>query len=383
MSYGESSIPPRLPATGQPPQPTSWASEPGSSGSSIAPGSPTSLSPSSFVGMPPSATSSLVSLPPGTGGSVVVRRRPAWVIFLIVALVAILLGVATGLLLSRGTGGGGTGPSDTVLRFYQAVRDANAQAALAELAAKPADTSLMTDEVLRSAQASAPLTDITVPPTSSTVVQVSYRLGGEQLTDRVSVTAVGNGYKIITTPNGGGVQLTAIKRTGLSLSIAGKAVTQSSVLLLPGAYPLVGPSANLSYGQGLLKIKRIDDSGNVSELSPAITAKGLTAVKDATRASLTACTKQKTFKPTGCPFRYTGPNSSTADPSLATWAIVGDPTTDLRVTLGSDPTRADLQTNLVVRITVAPGMAPLDIPTNGARATVDLTKATPVVTWTV
>ncbi len=310
-------------------------------------------------------------------------RQPPWVVFAVVGLVAIILGVSTGLLLVRTGNNGGTGPSDTVLRFYQAIHDSKAQAALAELATTPADTSLITDSVLRVSQETAPMTELTVPPTSSTVVQVTYRQGGELVTDRVSVKAVGNGYKIITPPNAGGIPLTAIQRPGVTLFIANQEVKQTSVMLLPGVYPVRSTSKFLAYGGGTLSVKRIDDSGNAAELAPKVTTEGVDAVKRATVDSLAACTKVKSFQPPQCPFRYTGPSANTVDPAQSSWEIVGDPTNDLTLTLGSNPTKVEMQTNFVARITFPAGVPAFEIPTNGARATVDLTQPKPVITWTV
>lgn len=372
MSFAGSSLPP----SGQPHE---------SSTGSLPPQSlqPQSLPPQSLppMSLNTPATLATMSLAPPTLPTPT-RRQPAWVVFAIVGLVALVLGIGTGLLLTRGSSGGGTSTSDTVLRFYTAVRDGNAQAALAELATKPADTSLMTDQVLRIAQQTAPITDLQVPATSSTVVQVSYRLGNEQLTDRVSVTAVGNGFKIITPPNSGAIQLAAIQRQGLDLLVADQRVTTGSIMLLPGAYPVRSSSKHLLYGQGTILVKRLDDGGNIAELAPRVTPEGLAAVKKAALASLTACTQVKSFAPPNCPFKYTGPSATTADPALSTWSLVGDPTMDLRLTLGTDPTKVELLTNVVARLVVQPGAPPLDIPTNGARGTVNLTQENLVVTWT-
>lgn len=369
QSLPPQSLPPQsLPPQSLPPMPLSPYT--------IPPQSPQSLTPVSMATMPLGTP----ARPDERAGGP--RRQPAWVVFAIVGLVAIILGISTGLLLNRSSsGGGGTGPSDTVLRFYQAIRDARAQAALSELAAPPSDTSLITDQVLRVAQQTAPMTELSVPPTRSTVVQVSFRQGGEPVTERVSVTAVANGYKIITSVNGGGIQVTAIQRPGVTLFIADQQVKQSSVLLLPGAYPVRSSSKHLSYGQGNLVVKRIDDAGNVTELTPQITADGAAAVKRATLDSLTACTKVKSFQPPSCPFGYAVPNATTADPAQSTWSLVGDPTADLKLTLGTDPRRVDMQTNLVARMMVTPTAQPVDIRVNGARATVDLTQDKPVVTW--
>ncbi len=309
------------------------------------------------------------------------RQRPAWVYFATAALAGIVLGVASGLLLVRAGGQRDTGPSETVKSFYTAIMRADARAALAQLASPPADAPLITDEVLRAAQARAPITDLSVPATSSTVVDVTFRIGGVQATDRVSVTAVGNGFKIITPLNSGGVDLSPLQRQGVTVSVAGQQVTGTKLLLLPGSYPVTSTSPLLTYGDGSLVVSRLDDTGNVSALTPTLTRDGLEQVKQGARESLAACAQVKSFAPAGCPFRYTPPTGTNADPQAATWEIVGDPTADLRVTVGTNLTRAEVQTNLVVRLTVTPGAQPLDIRTNGARGTVDLTQPEPVFSW--
>src|SRR5487761_2442861 len=160
------------------------------------------------------------------------HRKPAvrgWIVFAIVAAVAIAAGGITGRLLAGGNGG--TGPSDTVLRFFQAVRDNDAKAALAELATPPADTTFITNEVLAAGHSAGGLSAISVPATTSTVVPVWYTLGGETVTDRISVQPVGNGFKVSTSLNSGGIALKGKVRSQLPLSIAGTLVTTDTVVL--------------------------------------------------------------------------------------------------------------------------------------------------------
>jgi len=129
-------------------------------------------------------------------------RRPAfrgWMVFAIVAAVAIATGGITGRVILGARGG--TGPSTTVLRFFQALSTNDAKAALAELATAPSDTTFITNEVLAAGHAAGAISEISVPATNSTVVPVSYKLGGETVTDRISVQPVGNGYKISASLN--------------------------------------------------------------------------------------------------------------------------------------------------------------------------------------
>ena len=80
------------------------------------------------------------------------RRRPGlrgWMIFAIAGVVAIAAGGLTGRVIAARSGG--TAPSDSVVRFFQALRDNDAKTVLSELATPPSDTSFITHESLAKA----------------------------------------------------------------------------------------------------------------------------------------------------------------------------------------------------------------------------------------
>jgi hypothetical protein len=311
------------------------------------------------------------------------RRRPAvkgWIVFAVVAVVAIAGGGITGRLLAGASGG--TGPSDTVLRFFQAVRDNNAKAALAELATTPADTTFVTNAVLAAGHEAGAISDISVPATNSTVVPVSYKLGGETVTDRISVQPVGNGYKISTSLNSGGIALKDKIRTQLPLSIAGTAVTTGSVELLPGTYPLTTVTDHVRYGTGSLVIKRLSDAPSANDLKLTVSDTGQTAGAAAVTASLAACAAQKSFTPVGCPFKLT---VTTADPSTVTWTVLSKPADDLKITISAtDVTQSTVEVPLRMQISYVNGGAtvPQDLAGIQAVGTIDLLANPTTVVWT-
>lgn len=278
---------------------------------------------------------------------------PGWLIFAIIAVVAIAAGGATGRALSKASGG--TGPSDTVLRFFTAVRDNDASAALAELANTPADTTFVTDDILRAAHLDGGISNIVVPSTNTTVVPLTYTFAGETISDRISVQPVGNGYKISTSLNGGGISLKGKIRTGLPLTIAGTEVTGDSIVLLPGTYPMTTVTDKVTYGTGSLVVKRLSDAPTANDVKLQLSSHGQTAAVAAVTASLNACAAQKSFAPKGCPFKLTGLN---ADPSTVSWALLSSPATDAKITLSAtDLTRNTVELPLQIQLTYTDGAA--------------------------
>jgi hypothetical protein len=301
-------------------------------------------------------------------------------VFAIVAAVAVAAGGVTGRILSGASGG--TGPSDTVLKFFQAVRDNDAKAALAELATAPSDTTFITNEILAAGHSAGAISEISVPATNSTVVPVSYKLGGETVTDRISVQPVGNGYKVSTSLDSGGIAMKGKTRTQLPLSIAGTAVTTDSVVLLPGSYPLTTVTDHLRYGSGVLVIKRLTDAPSANDLKLEVSDAGQTSVATAVTSSLAACTAQKSFTPMGCPFKLT---VTTADPSTVTWTLVSKPADDLKITISAtDVARSTVEVPLKVRISYVDGGSAVTQDLAGIQAvgTIDLLANPTTVVWT-
>lgn len=311
------------------------------------------------------------------------RRRPAvkgWMVFAVVAVLAIAGGGITGRILVAA--GGGTAPSDTVLRFFQAVRDNDAKAALAELAKAPADTTFITNAVLAAGHAAGAISDVSVPATNSTVVPVSYKLGGETVTDRISVQPVGNGYKVSTSLNSGGIALKDKIRPQLPLKIAGTAVTTDTVVLLPGSYPLTTVTDHVRYGTGSLVVKRLGDAPSANDLKLTVSDSGRAAAASAVTSSLDHCAAQKSFTPTGCPFTLT---VTTADPSTVAWIVLSSPADDLKITISAtDVTASTVEVPLKMRISYIDGTDAVSQDLTGIQAvgTIDLLATTTTVTWT-
>lgn len=301
-----------------------------------------------------------------------------WLVFIVVAVVAIFAGGITGRMLS--TANGGTGPSDTVVKFFSAVRDNNAKAALAELATPPTDATFITDDILRAAHAEGAISNIVVPSTNSTVVPVSYTLAGETVTDRISVQPFGNGYKISTSLNGGGISIKGKIRAGLPLSLAGTAVTTDTVILLPGSYPMSTVTDRLTYGNGALVVKRLSDATTSNDLKLQLSPKGQTAALSGVTTSLDGCLAQKSFTPTGCPFKLTG---AKADPNTVTWIQLSTVADDMKVTLSpTDLTRSTVEVPLRLRLSYTDGgtvhtqeLSPIAV------GTIDLLHDPVTVTW--
>jgi hypothetical protein len=301
-----------------------------------------------------------------------------WLVVVVVAVVAIFAGTITGRMLSKPNDA--TAPSDTVMKFFGAVRDNNAAAALAELATPPTDSTFITDDILRASHTNGAISNIVVPSTSSTVVPVSYTLAGETVTDRISVQPVGNGYKISTSLNSGGISLRGKIPAGLPLSLAGTAVTSDTVILLPGSYAMTTVTDRLMYGSGSLVVKRLSDATTSNDLKLALSSTGRRAAVGAVTSSLDSCVAQKSFTPAGCPFKLTG---AKADPSTVTWTLLSTLADDVNVTLSTtDLRRSTVEVPLKLRLAYVDGttahtqeLSPIAV------GTVDLLRDFVTVTW--
>lgn len=297
---------------------------------------------------------------------------------------ALLLGISAGrtIYLHRHQG---QGPSDTVARFFTALRDNRAAAALAELASPPPSTRFITDDVLRAGHQDQPIGNISVPVTTALVVPVTYTLGQETVTDTISLTPVGSGFKIITAVNTGGIPVGSQRRPGLPASLAGVEITDDVAFLLPGSYPLTTPTPHLAYGRSkTVTVKRLADTLPTSDFAPQLTTAGRTAVTGAVTASLTACATQHSFAPAGCPFRLSGGVTTTADPAGSTWTVLSAPPADMKIVLGADLTKSTVEVPLSMRITFPPGTNPpaLDLPRTQAIGRVNLLDKEPTIVWT-
>lgn len=267
---------------------------------------------------------------------------------LVVASLAILLGVVGGTVLVRGGAGPGdpadspspspTGPpnpADTVRAFLEAVAAADAEAALAEAATQPADLSMLTDEALTAALAEAPISEINVPPVNdvepedeTTSVRVSYLIGEERVNDSFDVTRTGQRWKVTETTTE--IDLSSIRAKEIPLLVNGSKINSNTITVLPGQYEITSGLDYIDYGEEntLLVAAPSSGSGSTSSIKPTLTSAGTRAFTDEVESHLEACMAKKELAPKGCPFGYKLGYREKITAKTIKWVVAGDPDLD-------------------------------------------------------
>lgn len=276
--------------------------------------------------------------------------------------------------------------------YFAALRDGDAEAALATSTQRPADESLLTDDVLRSALGSEGLKDITVGPVAlahaermvgdAGTVMVSYTLGGMPVEVSLPVSRSSGGWFIASATSR--VDLGSAGRT-----VNGHRAAGNVVELFPGSYT-VGPGSSYVTLQDpqlvittpdVLSVAAQTWSGGKASLTP----EGREAVLSAARTSLTGCLAKKSLTPEGCPIAIqTGPEI-TVDPATIRYTLLNSPWSEVELALEHD-SLAKGTIDLSYRIDAAAkskGVEGVVAQSYEQQATftADLSGATPVISW--
>jgi len=297
------------------------------------------------------------------------RGRTPWLAGLGVALVAVL---ALAGYLAAVAIGNAKYPPDQPVRALFAALTARDTATAAELAT--CTTAACTGNVLATGYepptglqvgeiSYGDLTDDTRRPDKSIAyVPVTYRLGGapQAVTMRVQRTGTGltRSFRIVRGATG---RLTIAAAHVEQVQLGGALVPVdkpgTSVAVLPGRYSVQVPDTDPLFAPTSAAPARVDVAAAADErATPAqlsmpvqIRPELVAQVDEQVRAFLTACTKQDTLTPTGCPFRVPGIVIGAA---AVRWSVEKLPTIEIIPADQPGPTEAPA----VVR-TVTPGRA--------------------------
>lgn len=273
-------------------------------------------------------------------------------------LALIILGVAGGLLASRGNDTAGTAPvgpagqsqsasasapapvaataSDAVRSYLEALAAGKAATALALGDSQPADKTFLTDAVLADSNSRAPITDIQVPEVTDEYafrVDASYKLGSEAVTEDFSVRKVGSGWKLTKTFNE--VNLGFVRSKTLAMLINKVPVKTDKVRLFPGSYAFTSGTPYVNYGEEstvLLKSPS-DYTSTTSDLKPTLTEAGTTAFEKAVESKLRKCAQNGELAPSGCPNRIREASYQKIDDDTAKWKLSEESLDNLRTRL--------------------------------------------------
>ena len=264
--------------------------------------------------------------------------------------VAIAVGVVV-LLAGAGVGGyflflkdkddGKAAIGDAVQKFYQAVADGHASAALDQLATKPASTALLTDDVLTASQKAAPISGITTTVDSSTKeeaqVTVRYTMGGKDVEQTLTVRKTDNVWKVVEGTST--VDLSAVGTGSLPLELNGSPVdAQTAAVLFPGSYTLTTTTPYVALDHNTFMVTDLGSS-KASPVTATLTDDGVTAFQTAVQGSVDACVAATTIAmdcawlPMGSTLTdgtelIDGTVQRTLAPGAQTWLDGLDPTLD-------------------------------------------------------
>ena len=351
---------------------------------------PTSTTPGAY-GTPPGG--------PGSGGG----KKLLWIIlaavaaFLVLVIIVVVALVASGDDESSSTASGGsgsgtkvkTGTQDEAVRSYlQAVAAGDAKKALSVVGTKPAFDDLLTDEVLAESKKLGGISNINVPKVSneySTIVNASYDVGDQSVSQTYYVTKTADGYAV--KDMGNGIDLTRVRANTLKMMINGKDVTNDKVWLFPGTYSFSTGNANISYGDtGKVTIKGGSDYVSLLDLEPTLTAAGTKTFTQTVRSSANACLRKKELSPANCPNRAGNSQNYKIDKNTITWRLKNrDAFANLKPRLDYDnPALASvypsLQFEVKANCNASSGRCSSNTYSSG-KVVVDLTSNPAKVTW--
>ncbi|AXE38943.1 hypothetical protein [Acidipropionibacterium virtanenii] len=165
----------------------------------------------------------------------------------------------------------------------------------------------LTDEMLKASQKANPISGVEVSgdtsSQSSASLSASYSIGEEEVSATYRMYRSGKGSRWQMTRAASDVDLSSMGSD--TLKINGISVKAEKISLFPGGYTFDSGNEYIKYGNdddSTMYVK--DPSTYVSsyDLSPQLTAKGVSTYKDLVRAKLTSCLASHKIRPDGCPF---------------------------------------------------------------------------------
>lgn len=240
---------------------------------------------------------------------------------------------------------------EVVRRYLQALRDGDVEAALQY--GPPAGQGshvLLNNAAYDRSRLTHAISDIRVPnvDTNTNEVTASYKLGDQDVTSRFRMrkTDEGNWQLAHTTIT---VRFDAPNATNVPLIINGIEVSATNPVfeLLPGFYTVETGLPFVTYPEsnGVLLSNLEYDGTAVRTLNPTLTDRGIQAMINLARNSLSYCMSQASLNPPNCPNRVQALQPVNA--STITWQLLGDPFSNARPALNSsEMSRAEMSMTL-------------------------------------
>lgn len=277
---------------------------------------------------------------PGSDVGAVRRPRRLWIAAAVVAVVAVVGGIAWAV---RGQPAGpvpAATPQQAVTGFLQALAEADADRALLYARDQPTDKTLLTREVLDESRKLAPLTIVDVPQVQgggTVQVPAAVKFGEQSATITFSLTTTEQGWRL--------GQVTSIIDPGplpaaLDATLNGRELSNPSHLeVFPGVYTFGESLPEISLQGDRVVVAAVGEDIRAG-LQPTLTKAGVKAANEIAADAVTACLKKRDPAPEGCPNSVKVSAGQKLDASTIRWNLVGDPWKNATYTLDvADPTK--------------------------------------------
>lgn len=164
---------------------------------------------------------------------------------------------------------------------------------------------LMTRGALESSNARAALTDVEVAniatekPYDRATAEVTYKLGGTEVTDQISLSQTADGWRLDKVVSD--LTLASVH----ALTVNNQELTQTEQQVLPGTYTAEPVSESVSLtGEASATVLRVGDTAAEITAKPTLSDAGIALTKKTAKKSLDTCIAAKVSKPPNCPWEF-------------------------------------------------------------------------------
>jgi len=283
--------------------------------------------------------------------SPVVRPRLLWIAVAVLAVLALVGGIAWSLRPQPVAGSvPAATPKQAVTGFLEALAGGDADRALEFALTRPTDTTLLTRTVLEASHADGALAIVNVPEVAGTdTVQVpaEVTLGGKPATIAFAVTQTAPGWRlahVTSTIDPGPLP------ASLGPTLSGQPLLDTSHLeVFPGLYTFGDSVPEIAFDAPQVVVDVVGEDIRAG-LQPALTKVGVKTANAIASAAVDDCMAKQSPNPAGCPNSVKVAPGQKIKSKTIKWTLIGDPWKNATYTLDvTDPTRARGATSLTFR----------------------------------
>ncbi len=238
--------------------------------------------------------------------------------------------------------------SDTVTDYFTAISEADPEKALS-LATSPVEPGeLMSKGVLESSNRQAHLTDVEVvtiateKPYERATVDVTYKLGDNEVTDQIPLSQTADGWRLDRVTSD--LTLASVH----ALTVNNQEVTQTAQQVLPGTYTAepVSDSVKLTKGTSATVLRPGETTAEITAKA-SLSDAGIALVKKTAKKSLDTCLASKVSAPPNCPWHLSEEGVKVTKNSIK-YTLKNDPWKKFSPKLLSDDLAATAQIPLTL-----------------------------------